>query len=128
MLIINNELGCHFAHAIRTSAAWVEKHKKSNHDLNAHFDDNIYRDPYPSSRKKSSSGRAIDLPQTNFYKMTPTELPIIDVADETTPPNVVNQLPMRRYLYNYENETDTETSAKRNRHLVKSGGRKPNLQ
>lgn len=59
----------------RTSASWVEKKSGSSHDLNAHFDDKVFRDPYPSRKKAAGrrSGQAIDLPQTNFYKITPTE-------------------------------------------------------
>ena len=67
----------------RISASWVERKRKSKHDLNAHFDDKVFRDSYPSRssssgsssnrrRGNSNSGQAIDLPQTNFYKITPT--------------------------------------------------------
>ena len=69
----------------RTSASWVEKKRKSGHDLNAHFDQKIYRNAYPNRRNSGSSGStnrrsgggsAIDIaaqPHTNFFKITPTE-------------------------------------------------------
>ena len=66
----------------RISASWVERKRKSSHDLNAHFDDKVFRDSYPSrssgsgsssNRRRTNSGQAIDLPQTNFYKITPTQ-------------------------------------------------------
>lgn len=82
----------------RTSASWVERGRKSNHNLNAHFDDNVYRDPYPTSSRRGS-GRAIDLPNSNRAKMTPTEAP------QAVSLNVVDQLPMRRYIYNTRNST-----------------------
>ena len=61
-----------YVYNFRTSAAWVERRSKSKHNLNAHFDKKVVRDRYPNSRK-SHSGKAIDMPQTNYYKMTPTE-------------------------------------------------------
>lgn len=60
----------------RTSASWVEKRTRSSHNLNAHFDDKVFREKYPKRRrkkKKHNSGSAIDMPQTNFFKITPTE-------------------------------------------------------
>ena len=59
----------------RTSASWVEKKSGADHDLNAHFDSKIFRNAYPSrGRSSQGSGNAIDLPQSNFYKITPTEV------------------------------------------------------
>ena len=77
----------------RTSAAWVEKKSKSTHDLNAHFDEKIFRESYPNRGR--GNGRAIDLPQSNFYKITPTLQvcgilisPIVEFSAENTTKNL----------------------------------------
>lgn len=108
------------SHIIELLLLGLKEEKKSNHNLNAHFDDKVVRERYPSNRN-TNSGQAIDMPQTNFYKMTPTEEPI-----ESTP-GPVSQLPMKRYFYQVQNETENSvTSAPRsrpsNRDLLRSGG------
>jgi len=115
----------------RTSAAWVEKKSKSTHDLNAHFDEKIFRESYPNRGR--GNGRAIDLPQSNFYKITPTLQPPIEEEEDavTTPSstntnnNVISQLPIQRgpiYNQNATTSTTTHKKHKTNRHLVRSGG------
>jgi len=114
----------------RTSASWVSKKRKSGHDLNAHFDQKIYRNAYPNRRNSGSSGStnrrsgggsAIDIaaqPHTNFFKITPTEEPPLETSDEFTTPvtqrNVISQLPIQRPIAN-------NNATRSNRNLVRSG-------
>ncbi len=60
----------------RQSASWVERSSRaadtsvtSRHNLNAHFDDRVYRESYPSPSSRSSAA-AIDLPLRNRAKYT----------------------------------------------------------
>ena len=55
----------------RTSASWVERRRKSNHNLNPQFDDqSVYRDAYPRGSRGRQSGSAVDLPSKNRAKET----------------------------------------------------------
>merc|ERR1719362_607346 len=124
----------------RISALWVENQTKSSHDLNAHFGDKIFRESYPSRSSSSNNNRRrggnsgvahfeqLDLPQTNFLKITPTQQPPIE-EDAATPSSItsvssnndISQLPVQRPIYN-QNSTATNKKHKSNRHLVRSGG------
>ena len=55
----------------RKSASWVERRRKSSHNLNPQFDDqSVYRDAYPRGSRGRQSGSAVDLPSKNRAKET----------------------------------------------------------
>ena len=82
--------------------------------MNAHFDKKVYRNAYPNRRNRGGSGggSAIDMPQTNFFKYTPTEEPLETSTSAPSTPRTISQLPIQRPITN---------STQSNRNLLRSG-------
>jgi len=74
----------------RKSASWVERRRKSSHNLNPQFDDqSVYRDAYPRGSRGRQSGSAVDLPSKNRAKETDPDLLIEQSLDAARTPTRV---------------------------------------